>query len=57
MIILFNLKTYYSKDPNIGSALNHHAAELWSNQVLYKKYLIDKYEKDVKKSGNSSMTK
>lgn len=34
-------------DPNIASALNHQAAELWANQVLFKKCLIEKYEKDV----------
>lgn len=38
-------------DPNNASALNHHAAELWNNQVLFKKYLIEKYEA---KSQNSN---
>jgi ubiquitin-conjugating enzyme E2 C len=35
-------------DPNINSALNHQAAELWKNQSLFKKCLLDKYEKEVK---------
>ena len=35
-------------DPNISSALNHSAAELWKNQALFKKALLEKYEKDVK---------
>ena len=34
-------------DPNIASALNHQAAELWKNQVLFKKHLLDKYEKEA----------
>jgi len=25
-----------------------HAAELWANQVAYKKYLLEKYERDTK---------
>jgi ubiquitin-conjugating enzyme E2 C len=35
-------------DPNIASALNHQAADLWKNQPLFKKALIEKYEKEVK---------
>ncbi|CAF0931965.1 unnamed protein product [Brachionus calyciflorus] len=35
-------------DPNIASALNHQAADLWKNQALFKKHLLDKYEKEVK---------
>ncbi|RNA21878.1 Ubiquitin-conjugating enzyme E2 C [Brachionus plicatilis] len=35
-------------DPNIASALNHHAADLWKNQSLFKKYLLDKYDKEVR---------
>ncbi len=35
-------------DPNIGSALNHQAADLWKNQSLFKKYLLEKYEKEAK---------
>ena len=41
-------------DPNIASALNHQAAELWENPVLFKKYLIDKYEKDVTNNLNNN---
>merc|ERR1711994_235873 len=37
-------------EPNNDSPLNTHAAELWSNQVAYKKYLHEKYEKDSKTS-------
>lgn len=35
-------------DPNIASALNHQAADLWKNQTLFKKFLLEKYEKEVK---------
>jgi len=35
-------------EPNNDSPLNTHAAELWSNQVAYKKYLLEKYDKDNK---------
>jgi len=35
-------------EPNNDSPLNTHAAELWSNQVAYKKYLLEKYERDTK---------
>lgn len=35
-------------DPNIASALNHQAADLWKNQSLFKKCLLEKYEKEVK---------
>ena len=34
-------------DPNIESPLNIHAAELWDSQVLYKKIVREKYNKDV----------
>jgi len=35
-------------EPNNESPLNTHAAELWANKVQYKKYLLEKYEKDQK---------
>jgi len=35
-------------EPNNDSPLNTHAAELWANQVAYKKYLHEKYDKEVK---------
>lgn len=35
-------------DPNNGSALNHQAADLWKNQSLFKKYLLEKYQKESK---------
>ncbi|ESO91096.1 hypothetical protein LOTGIDRAFT_163624 [Lottia gigantea] len=35
-------------EPNIDSPLNTHAAGLWQNQTLYKKHLLEKYEKDVR---------
>ena len=34
-------------EPNNESPLNTHAAELWANQESYKKYLLERYEKDV----------
>ncbi|XP_013416041.1 ubiquitin-conjugating enzyme E2 C-like [Lingula anatina] len=34
-------------EPNNNSPLNTHAAELWENQVAYKKLLLEKYKKDV----------
>ena len=37
-------------EPNNDSPLNTHAAELWSNQAAFKKYLYEKYEKDSKTS-------
>ncbi|XP_037284335.1 ubiquitin-conjugating enzyme E2 C isoform X2 [Rhipicephalus microplus] len=36
-------------EPNVSSPLNGYAAELWSNQVLYKKVLLEKYAKKNKK--------
>jgi len=48
LAILLSIQSLLA-DPNIGSALNHHAAELWKNQTLFKKYLVEKYEKDAKK--------
>jgi len=35
-------------DPNISSALNHQAADLWKNQTLFKKTLLEKYDKEIK---------
>ncbi|KAL5022500.1 hypothetical protein ScPMuIL_001655 [Solemya velum] len=35
-------------EPNNDSPLNTQAADLWSNQPLYKKTLLEKYEKEVK---------
>ncbi|CAH1779808.1 unnamed protein product [Owenia fusiformis] len=35
-------------EPNNDSPLNIQAAELWDNQVAYKKVLLEKYNKDVK---------
>lgn len=35
-------------EPNNASPLNSHAAELWSSQAAYKKYLLEKYEKESK---------
>merc|ERR1712228_961736 len=37
-------------EPNNDSPLNTTAAEMWSNQVNYKKYLLEKYEKESKPS-------
>jgi len=37
-------------EPNNESPLNSHAAELWANQVAYKKYLHESYEKESKKA-------
>ncbi len=35
-------------EPNNESPLNTHAADLWSNQAVYKKVLMDKYNKEVR---------
>ncbi|KAJ7413375.1 Ubiquitin-conjugating enzyme E2 C [Willisornis vidua] len=35
-------------EPNIDSPLNTHAAELWKNQVAYKKYVRETYNKQAK---------
>ncbi|KAK3086261.1 hypothetical protein FSP39_015886 [Pinctada imbricata] len=35
-------------EPNNDSPLNVRAAELWSNQVAYKKLLLEKYDKEVR---------
>ena len=37
-------------DPNNESPLNDQAADLWKNQPLFKKTLLDKYEKEKEKS-------
>jgi len=37
-------------EPNNDSPLNVHAAELWTNQELYKKVLLEKYQRDTKQS-------
>ena len=35
-------------EPNNESPLNMHAAEMWENQSLYKKVLLEKYDKEVR---------
>lgn len=35
-------------DPNNDSPLNTHAASLWENQAMYKKVLLEKFEKEAK---------
>lgn len=45
--ILLSIQSLLS-DPNLSSALNHQAADLWKNQALFKKCLLEKYEKEVK---------
>lgn len=35
-------------EPNVSSPLNGYAAEIWSNQALYQKVLLEKYEKQAK---------
>eukprot|EP00088_Acartia_fossae_P031462 TRINITY_DN32348_c0_g1_i1.p1 TRINITY_DN32348_c0_g1~~TRINITY_DN32348_c0_g1_i1.p1 ORF type:complete len:180 (+),score=31.75 TRINITY_DN32348_c0_g1_i1:37-576(+) len=35
-------------EPNNASPLNTHAAELWANQVAYKKYLLERYDADAR---------
>lgn len=39
-------------EPNNESPLNTHAANLWENQTLYKKTLLEKYEKEVRSKDN-----
>ncbi|XP_027696569.1 ubiquitin-conjugating enzyme E2 C-like isoform X1 [Vombatus ursinus] len=34
-------------EPNIDSTLNTHAAELWTNSTVFKKYLLETYMKQV----------
>ncbi|XP_064611841.1 ubiquitin-conjugating enzyme E2 C-like [Liolophura sinensis] len=35
-------------EPNNDSPLNAHAADLWDNQVAFKKHLLEKYDKDAR---------
>jgi len=35
-------------EPNNESPLNVQAAELWSNQDVYKRVLLEKYQRDTK---------
>ena len=35
-------------EPNNDSPLNAQAAELWSNQEVYKRVLLEKYQRDTK---------
>ena len=37
-------------EPNTNSPLNVEASQLWSNQEAYKKILLEKYEKESKKT-------
>jgi len=41
-------------EPNTNSPLNVEASQLWSNQEAYKKLLLEKYEKESKKTLNTS---
>ncbi|CAG5130589.1 unnamed protein product [Candidula unifasciata] len=41
-------------EPNIDSPLNAQAADLWKDQTLYKKVLLEKYNKEVRKSDDST---
>lgn len=45
LAILLSIQSLLA-DPNIASALNHQAAELWKNPPLFKKYLHEKYNKE-----------
>ena len=38
----------FVSEPNNDSPLNVQAAELWANQDMYKKVLLEKYERDTK---------
>ncbi|KAH9371979.1 hypothetical protein HPB48_000181 [Haemaphysalis longicornis] len=38
-------------EPNVASPLNAYAAEMWTNQELYKKAVLDKYEMAAKATG------
>lgn len=44
----------FCAEPNNDSPLNVHAAELWLNQELYKKVLLEKYQRDTKQSPSST---
>lgn len=39
-------------EPNNDSPLNTQAANLWSNQTAYKKYLVEHYEEQKRKNGD-----
>ncbi|XP_077107786.1 ubiquitin-conjugating enzyme E2 C [Ranitomeya variabilis] len=45
--ILLSLQSLLG-EPNNESPLNPHAAELWQNQIAYKKHLHEQYKKQVK---------
>ncbi|CAG5123206.1 unnamed protein product [Candidula unifasciata] len=48
------LKENLLGEPNIDSPLNAQAADLWNDQTLYKKVLLEKYNKEVRKSNDST---
>ena len=39
---------FHISEPNNASPLNTQAAELWENQGLHKKVLLEKYETQVR---------
>jgi len=47
--LLLSIQSLLS-EPNTASPLNVEASNLWPNQEAYKKVLLDKYEKESKKS-------
>lgn len=51
--ILLSLQSLLA-EPNTASPLNVEASQLWPNQEAYKKALLEKYEKESKKSMSSS---
>uniref|UniRef100_G3MNP4 Ubiquitin-conjugating enzyme E2 C n=1 Tax=Amblyomma maculatum TaxID=34609 RepID=G3MNP4_AMBMU len=50
--VLLSIQSLLS-EPNVSSPLNGYAAEIWSNQALYKKVLLDKYEKQAKEGSSN----
>ncbi|KAH9371645.1 hypothetical protein HPB48_000501 [Haemaphysalis longicornis] len=40
-------------EPNVASPLNAYAAEIWTNQELYKKAVLEKYEMATRATGES----
>lgn len=48
LMVDLHMGVCFLAEPNNDSPLNIHAAELWDNQAMYKKVLLEKYAKDVK---------
>lgn len=49
-----NSNLSYCTEPNNDSPLNIQAAELWSNQTKYKKYLTEEYNRAYSRNSQDS---